>query len=462
MAGAEMTIRLVDGTEAEQAAFNQPATDTGASRADFGYDAKQSLASVQQSLAALANRTATGNESDQQSGTGREATGLDGLTRDDVREWRLALVDLAEKFTPKFFAEPIERLIAALGGNAQTAGSQTAPVPTVGHVAPRQESNAMGDMFASLQRQIGNTRLGRGVNTAIRGARNIAGRARNVARSVGRALNNTRAGRAVTGMARRAAGRIANSGFGRAVAGAGRSVGGAIARTVGSVASGAVASGGTASVAAGSGATAAAGAAGAAALANPVGIAVAAVVAAFAGLAIATKVLNDTFSAEADRLEKYSASIAIARGNQRINTELNMIDRARRLGGPLGGLENSKTALNDSMEKLWTEILFVLSGFAPLLQTGVDGLTFLTSKMVAAMTKAELESAEWAVWRAGFTKDLSDDIAAGLVANDAAIRHTAAMQRMTDSFDRLVGNAPNAGPGGDPFLRSLLNAKVGP
>jgi hypothetical protein len=453
MAGAEMTIRLVDGTEAEQAAFNQPATDTGASRADFGYDAKQSLASVQQSLAALANRTATGNESDQQSGTGRDATGLDGLTRDDVREWRLALVDLAEKFTPKFFAEPIERLIAALGGNAQTAGSQTAPVPAVGQVAPRQESNAMGDMFASLQRQIGNTRLGRGVNTAIRGARNIAGRARNVARSVGKALNKTKTGRAVTGMARKAFGKVANSGFGKAVAGA-----------AGTVAGGAVASGGTASVAAGSGATAAAGAAGAAgaaALSNPVGIAVAAVVAAFAGLAIATKVLNDTFTSEADRLEKYSASIGIARGNQRINTELNMIDRAKKLEGPLGNLESSKAALNSAMEKLWTDMLMLLSGWAPLLGKGIDLLTLLTTDAKMAIAIAENGRAGWNALQAALTPDPTDD----KPANDNLIRTATILAETTqlqqEAWNRLVGKAPNM-PNGDPFLRSLLNAKVGP
>lgn len=447
-----MTIRLVDGTEAEQAAFNQPATDTGASKADFGYDAKQSLLSVQQSLAALANRTATGNESDQQSGAERDATGLDGLTRDDVREWRLALVDLAEKFTPKFFAEPIERLIAALGGNAQTAASQTAPVPAVGQVAPRQESNAMGDMFASLQRKFNNTRLGRGVNTAIRGARNIAGKARRVARSVGKALNKTKAGRAVTGMARRAAGRIANSGFGRAIAGAARTVAG-----------GAVASGGTASVAAGSGATAAAGAAGAAAIANPVGIAVAAVVAAFAGLAIATKVLNDTFSAEADRLEKYSASIAIARGNQRINTELNMIDRARRVGAPIGNLENSKAALNSAMEKLWTEILTLLSGWAPILGKGIDLATVATSQLTEMAAAQRKTDADKQVINAKATKDRSDDMPA-VQELWAATASLAEIQRQNKAaWDRLTGVVGNANNNGrDPMLMSLLNAKVGP
>lgn len=455
MAGAEMTIRLVDGTEAEQAAFNQPATDTGASRPDFGYDAKQSLLSVQQSLAALANRTANGNEADRQSGTERGTSGLDGLTRDDVREWRLALVDLAEKFTPKFFAEPIERLIAALGGNAQTAGSQTAPVPAVGHIAPRQESNPIGDMFERLQRGLGRTKIGQRVNNAIRGARNLAGRARNVARSVGRALNKTKTGRAVTGMARRAAGKVANSGFGKAVAGA-----------VGTVAGGAVASGGTASVAAGSGATAAAGAAGAAAgaaaLSNPVGIAVAAVVVAFSGLALATKILNDTFTAEADRLEKYSASIGIARGNQRINTELNMIDRARRLGAPLGNLENSKAALNSAMERLWTDILVLLSSWAPILGRGIDLLTLLTTDAKMAIALAENGRAGWLAIQAALTPDPNDD----KPANDNLIRTATILAETTrlqqEAWDRLTGKAANQVNGRDPMLMSLLNAKVGP
>lgn len=443
MAGAEMTIRLVDGTEAEQAAFNQPATDTGASRADFGYDAKQSLLSVQQSLAALANKTA--NASDE-GGTERATGGLDGLTRDDVREWRLALVDLAEKFTPKFFAEPIERLIAALGGDSKATASQTTPIPAVGQIPPRQEPNPMGDMFASLQNKLNNTRIGRGVNTAIQGAKNLAGRARNVARSVGAAINKTKAGQAVTGMARRVAGTVANSRFGQAIAGAARTVAG-----------GAVASGGTASVAAGSGATAAAGAA----LANPVGLAVGAVVAAFASLAIATKVLNDTFSAEADRLEKYSASIAIARGNQRINTELNMIDRARRIGAPLGELETSKAALNNQMERLWTEILILLSGWTPILGKGVDLLTVSVSKASELAAGIRETGARIAHNAALLTPDKKDDDVTRKAWEDALAAQVANFERTNAAMDRLLGKAPNM-PNGDPFLRSLLNAKVGP
>ena len=443
-----MTIRLVDGTEAEQAAFNQPSGDT-ASRAEFGYDAKQSLLSVQQSLAALANKTATGTQDDEQGGTGRDATGIDGLTRDDIREWRLALVDLAEKFTPKFFAEPIERLIAALGGNAQTAASQTAPVPAVGQVAPRQESNAMGDMFASLQNKLNNTRIGRGVNTAIQGARNLAGRARTVARSVGTAINKTKTGRAITGMARRAASRVANSGFGKAVAGAGRAAGGAIARAVGTAAGGAAASGGAA-------------AAGAAALANPVGIAVGAVVAAFAGLALATKALNDTFTAEADRLEKYSASIGIARGNARINTELNMIDRARRLGGPLGDLENSKAALGGAMEKLWTEILVILSSWTPVLQTMVDLTTVGVAKTTELAAELREDAARAAHNVALLTADKNDDQATALAWLEAQKDVVAAAQKSADAIDRLMGKNSNQFNGRDPMLMSLLNAKVGP
>jgi hypothetical protein len=312
----------------------------------------------------------------------------------------------------------------------------------------------MGDMFERLQRGLGKTKIGQRVNNAIRGARNLAGKARRVARSVGNALNKTKTGRAVTGMARKAFGKVANSGFGKAVAGA-----------AGTVAGGAVASGGTASVAAGSGATAAAGAAGAAgaaALSNPVGIAVAAVVAAFAGLAIATKVLNDTFTSEADRLEKYSASIGIARGNQRINTELNMIDRARRLSGPLGGLENSKTALNDSMEKLWTEILTILSGYAPYLAKGVDLLTLLSqaAREAALLTEAGLAGVQLAIARQ--TPQINDDMAAVQRISEIAVAQNKLVNEIAATVERLSGNAPRQVNGRDPMLMSLLNAKVGP
>jgi hypothetical protein len=447
MAGAEMTIRLVDGTETEQAAFDRSPMEA-ASKADFAYDAKHSLQSVQQSLVALANQTASRKQPGEQAGATRDASGFEGITRDDVRDWRLAVTDLAEKFTPKYFAEPIERLIAALGGKSQAPESKTAPIPAVGMIPPRKEQNAMGDMFERLQRGLGNTRIGRGVNTAIQGAKNLAGKTRSVARSVGAAINKTKAGRAVTGMASRAASRVANSGFGKAVAGAGRAAGGAIARTVGTVAGSAAASGGTA---------------GAAALANPVGIAVGAVVASFAGLALAAKGLNDTFTAEADRLEKYSAKIAIARGNQRINTELNMIDRAKKIDGPIGGLESSKAALNSSMERLWTEILILLSRWSPVLQKAVDIANVSVAKLTE-MAAAQRESdAQKQVMVAKATKTTTDDAAAVKELWAAQIGLAEVTRKNQEAWERLTGVVAKAnGSGRDPMLMSLLNAKVDP
>ena len=558
MSGAEMTIRLVDGSEAEQAAFNRGPDDHETSnvqsvggvespnsqrsdtveaiaagfatitdkesKGDFQHDTTASVAAMHEQFAAITN----GKQDDKPNRQQGELsdTKADGPTTEEVRGIRVALEQLVQRLTPKFFSEPMDRLIAALspkepkstnrepqagtGLPSQSTGDKAPIIPAVGHVVPRQDEGdaadkqtvdgkpvnnpsgakpdtdgkastdipavghvapkadekqpdapkpvSVNDIVSKVQQHIAKIPVvGKRINGAINSVRSTVqkfGGLSKAAKSLKGAIGKTRTGKAFLQAGGKLASKIKGSSFGKAIAGAGRSVVGAVARTVGaSAAGGAVVSGGTgAATAVAAGGTAAAGggaatvAAAAPLLANPVGLAVGAVVASFAVLALATKALNDTFNSEADRLEQYSSAITMAKAKQQISTELNMIGRAKEVGPGLAQFTNMQTRQQDAMQDLWTSILGIMVKAQPVIEVVGDSIT-------ALVRGADLGIASLEQVAAALTADGGVDDAAA--AKHAAFAGKAFADAVKDIFQN---NAPPVN-GGDPFLISLLNAR---
>ncbi len=557
MSGAEMTIRLVDGTEAEQAAFNRgpddhepnhvPSVggiDTGSSQRseaveaiaagfatitdkeskdDSQHDTTATVAAIHEQFADIANGTKSDKPTHQQGDP--TGTKTEGPTTEDYRGYRVALEQLVQRFTPKFFSEPIDRLIAALNpreakpenretqagpppiqttenrapiipavghvapkqdeGDASkpTADGKPAGVPTVGHVAPTATAKqadaprpvSVGDIVSKVQQRIARIPVvGKRLNGAINAVRSTAkkyqGGLTKVAKSITGAIGKTKTGKAFLASGSKLASKVAGSSFGKAVAGAGRSVVGAVARTVGATAAGgalsggtgaatAVAAGGTTAAAGGGAATVAAGGAAASAapavaaaaplLANPVGLAVGAVVASFAALALASKALNDTFTSEADRLEQFSSAITMAKAKQQISTEMNMLSRSKEVGPGLAKITEAQTRYQDATQELWTSILAILLKTAPVVEVVSDALTALVRGVDLGVASVEQVAA-------ALTPDGGvDDKAAAAHAAAAGAAFGAAVQ---DIFRNNNANQPGNGP--DPFLMSLLKARI--
>ena len=472
--------RLLDRLEAQALAMGagDGSTEGKASQSATDQAASVTVGQVHEQLAEIAkgkSQTEGTQQADEQAS--------DGPTRDDFRDLRQSMIDLAYRFTPKFFAEPIERLIAALAPRSEekpneptpstpptTEGSKPADIPAVGTVAPKQEDKpeaseglaSVGDVLSKIQEHIGNIPFaGKRVNNVINSAKtqykNVSSRVSKIGTKAAKAMGKTRVGRAVMAQASKAASfarntgsRIASSRVGKAVSGVAQSAVSTAARYVGaSAAGGAVASGGAGGVAASGGATAAGGVA-VAAMANPVGLAVGAVVASFAALAVGAKLLNDTFSAEADKLEQYSASIAMARAKTQMNTEINMMDRANKIGGAMGGIESAKSALSNQTEKLWTEILTLLSSvFAPALQSGVELLTGVVGEGRKMVATSDIIAAYISKAVATFTPGFQDDMDADNSLQAANANYRRVERSVAESHANMDGTR-------DPELMDVL------
>ncbi len=535
MSGAEMTIRLVDGTEAEQAAFkrgpddhepnngvpsvggvespNSQRSDTVEAIAagfanitdkeaknDSQHDTTATVAGVHEQLAEIANGAKADKPTHQQGDPGEAKA--EGPTTEDYRGLRVSLEQLVQRFTPKFFSEPMDRLIAALKPTesktanreatagaelpTQTTGDKTPIIPAVGHVNPKQEDASkptadgkpatvpavghvepkqddkqagapkpigIGDIVSKVQQHIAKIpivgkRFNRAINSVRATVNKVQGRFQKASKFVKSSLSRTKVGRSVMAAGSKLAGKIKNGVIGQAASKVGQSVVGFAARAAGvsAVSSATAAASGGAPVAAA-----------APLLANPVGLAVGAVVASFAALALSAKALNDTFTSEADRLENYSPDIAIARGNQQVNTELNMLDRANKLGGPLGSLETSKAKLNDQMEKLWTEVLVELSKLAPVVKMGVDFLSIMAAEARKAIADAQVGAAKSAGTVAALTASPFDDIIVAELLKAATDNLKKIEDQQKEAASRIDGNDPNGAD--DPFLTSLLSVR---
>lgn len=450
MEEAGIVIRLVDGSPEEQAAFNQPPPN-------FNQDSG-TPAPPPSSTESVSTASPTASQSPAEGAANPSAS----PSADLLASLRDAMLTLADRFAPEAFRIPIERLINALAprdadGNTtvpppvQEPGSadQTRVIPPVQQVnpTPRPEEkkpedqpttsgfrNALRFVRDQGSRLLGRTRTGRAVQGAFQRGSQFAQRAV-------RAAGRTRTGRAAIGVARRA--------------------GGAIASRLGmGAASGAAVAGGSSAAGAG-GAAASAGAAGAGIALAPVVATVGAVVAAFAAVALAAKALTDTFTAEADRLENYSASISLARARAQVNTELNLLERANRVGGALGSFENARASLSNQTEKLWTDILQILSRLEPIVSTGIDAISLIVAEVRKGVLTIEQGAAAVDLAIASFTADPADDKKAQDRVNAIADEREEIVRMQTELMARVLGlDNSKDGPEMDPMLKAILDMEI--
>lgn len=451
MANAEMTIRLVDATAEEQAALdNTPSFNNGG---PVPTPAPKTEAAKTTEAVAKENRVSDAPSS-------RWSEGLQRL--------KDALQSLTERFAPKAFQEPIERLINALTPRDEQ-GNTTIPPPVqtdvevkplVDHIVPQQpeeekqsrkrserttDAGAVPEWIDNLMRRSG---IGRkALQTYQSTRRNIAMASRALAPAMKR---------------------FANSGIGKAIAPAVQKAGGFAKATVGTVAkklgfpaASAVASGSASN--AGGAAVAGAGAQGGvglAAMATPVAITVASVTAAFAAVAIAAKTLANTFESEAQRLAPYSGAIATAQANTQVNTELNMLDRAQKTDSGLARFETARGNLNNQMEKLWTQILSLLLKMEPALTTGVNALTVMAAEVQRTLAVAEGALAAQKAAAAAKTPGTQDDNDAAKDMARAATNLADAMKASQDAWSELSGRSVNQAQGIDRMLQSVLDTEL--
>jgi hypothetical protein len=456
MANAEMTIRLVDATAEEQSALDTTPT----------FNNGGPVPPPVQTPKAEANKSTGANAKEGIATDIPASRWVDGM--DKLRD---AMLSLYQRFTPKAFQEPIERLINALDPRDEKGNTLVPPPvqtdveakPMVDHVRPQEpeseskskrrtesDAGAVPIWVESLMRK---SPIGaKALQTYQKTRRNLATAAK---------------------VAKPIANRLAGSAIGKTAASTMQKAGGFAKATVGSVAkklgfpaaSGAAASGGASTTvasgaaasagAAGTAATGAAGSAGAgaaggaavsagvAAFANPVGITVAAVAASFAVLALAAKALGDAFLTEAERLTQYSGKLAVVEANRQVNTELNMIDRAKKTEGGLASFGAASNNLNSAMEKLWTQILVIMLKMEPALTTGVNALTVLVAEAQKAAALVESNLATQQLIAAALTPDQKDDQDAAKALLEASQHLAEALSTSKSAWDELLGKVPD-------------------
>lgn len=226
------------------------------------------------------------------------------------------------------------------------------------------------------------------------------------------------------------------------------------------------ATGATRAAAAGAGAATGGAAGGAAGTAGAGGIAamgvtVGAVTAGLAALGVAATSLVRKFNDAADDIEKYSADVSIARSRSRMSTELNMLDRAQRIGPASGRLEAAKGALGNQTEKLLTDILEIVAKAEPLMTAGVNfaEATAIQTRMMIAIGERGLAAIE--LQQAKLTENNKEDDAAAekrLAAADEKVQ-SLAKELASKLAQALVGKGKEDRPAVDPMLKAVLDAE---
>jgi hypothetical protein len=276
----------------------------------------------------------------------------------------------------------------------------------------------------------------------------LAKGARNLATKVGK----TRFGKAVTSVASKVAARVG--------------VGAASTATTAATAAPAATTATAATATAATGATAPAAASAGAAAIGGVGVAVGAVVAGLAAVAIASGVLVKAFNDAADDIEKFSPDVSLARARSRANTELNLLDRAQRIGPASGRLEAAKGALGNQVEKLLTDLLDLVSKFQPQLSAGINTAEAIVISIRAMVAVIERILGEIEAYKALLTPlDAADDAAAAArnakAEKDFADRMADLALKLNEAWLNLQGNAQQNQQQIDPMLLQIMNSKFG-
>lgn len=420
---AEMVIRLVDGSSDTSASLS-PANQLPTAH-------NPDVPTVASSRAERSSQTLATEETDPRKSTSQSTPSINGSS--EVRTSDAIIVDSMEEFTRR-----LEQAIQELGKRSQPSEKRPNEQST-----SQARSTTQQVLDAIEQRLSGRTqsafkRMRRAKVWQNPTVRNAVNRAKNATKSIARRVGKSRIARRLMasriGQSLKARGsalfsRLATGARGAtAVAGTGAvaaSGGTAAGAAVGTGAGGAAAAGGTAAVA------------GVAAVAVPV----AATAAAFGALITATHTLHRTFKSAADDLEGFSGQISAARARAQANTTINMAERARAVGPQLGRLENANTRYQDSTEKLWTQILRVLTTFEPVITKAVDGLSVLIDAGAVQVAAIENLKAAFTIWDKSDDKPAADNLAATLT-------------RLNDSLAVFLGANPNIRQG-DQFDEQL-------
>ena len=475
MADAEMVIRLIDATVEEQAALdNTPTFNNGGPVPP----------PVQKTDAAKSTEANARDGRTTEVPTSRWTEGLHRL--------RDALLSVSERFAPKAFQEPIERLINALTPKDER-GNTTVPPPVqtdveskplVDHIKPtlvpeKEEKRSHGRTKEHHENWIEGflkkshfgrefletyEKANRNLTKGVEVAKPVAKKAATATKKVATVFSQTKLGQKLTSFgnaATSAASKVSQkaSGFAKAtVSTVAKKLGFPVAS--GAAVTGSASTAGSSAAAAGAGAAeGAAGGMGLAALANPVGLTVAAVAASFAAVAVSAKALAEVFESEAERLTPYSGTLSAVQAHHQMNTELNMLDRARKTENGLAKFDTARGNLNSQMEKLWTQVLSILLKMEPAMTTGVNALTVMAAEVQRTLAVAEGVLATQKAIAAAKTPDKQDDIDAAMAIQQAAMNMNDAMKSQKAAWEELIGRSSH-GHGIDRMLQAVLDTEL--
>jgi hypothetical protein len=436
---AELVIRLLgDSTPEESEAINKSVPrDSGVQ------DYPRSNPNASETTAKT--RPESGHQSDV---TGLESHSIEGAVS-DLRETIQALND---KLKPELFERPVEDFSRNLDRFLSEYQKKESPRSGATESKPdRQDSNPTSQPESKPRSTLGKLRetgrrfldsvekrspTARRIRTGFRIGKGVGERFLKGSRTLATSVGKTRFGKAVTSVSSKVAAR-----FG---------VGAASTATTAATAA-------TAAPAAAS--------AGAAAIGG-VGVAVGGVVAGLAALAIATGVLVKKFHDAADDIERFSPDVSLARARSRANTELNLLDRAQRIGPASGRLEASKGALGNQVEKLLTDLLDLVSKFQPQLSAGINTAEAIVISIRGMVAVIERILGEIEAYKALLTPlDPADDAAAAArnakAEKDFADRMADLALKLNEAWLNLQGNAQQNQQQIDPMLLQIMNSKFG-
>ena len=273
-------------------------------------------------------------------------------------------------------------------------------------------------------------------------------------------LAHTAVGDLVTGSAGRFADlatratKFAGSAFGTRSAGTAASAAAAAGTGTAAAASGtsgaaAAAGGAAASGAAGTGA----GAAATGALAGASGPLLAVALAAGAA-ALSLKMFMDAVKRTATDLADLSPEITGERSKHEINMELAKLDRAKRIGGDVAGIDAAQNRLSEAMYKLSTDIKEILYKGAPIAEAVINGIASGVEKVEHfteyAAIQAEVTRSAFAAEVAKLTESKEDD-------KEAAKNLADATKRLHDFMNDKDGEKKGQI---DPMFQAILDADI--
>lgn len=116
---------------------------------------------------------------------------------------------------------------------------------------------------------------------------------------------------------------------------------------------------------------------GVAAAAGAVALPLVAVAAAAAASVLSLKAFMAAVDRAAGELEDLSPQVAAVRAQQEVTLELARLDRAKRIGGDVAGLEAARNRINESMYEVQTKIYELVLKGTPVLERVLDALNML-------------------------------------------------------------------------------------